>query len=105
MRVQFLLFLFQSRLMFLQNPVTFGDGFIAQMPQPRVFLDLRQRHTHVFQPQDEAHPFQIARTVFTVTVGVAFGAQQPFLLVVAQRGGGQTRLLGKFFGLHQISLL
>lgn len=88
MRVQLLPFAFQSRLMFQQNPVTFGDGFIAQMSQPRVFLDLYQRHAHVFQPQDEAHPFQIARAVFAVTVGVAFGAQQPFLLVVAQRGGG-----------------
>jgi hypothetical protein len=105
MRVQFLPFLFQSRLMFLQNPVTFGDGFITQMPQPRVFLDLRQRHAHVFQPKDETHPFQIAHTVFAVAVGVSFGAQQPFLLVVAQRGGGQTRLRGKFLGLHQISLL
>ena len=105
MRVQLLPFAFQNRLMFLQNLVTFWDGFIAQMPQPRVFLDLRQRHANVFQPKDEAHPFQIARTVFAVAVGVSFGAQQPFLLVVAQRGGGQTRLLGKFFGLHQISLL
>ena len=77
MRVQFLTFAFQRRLMFLQNPVMFGDGFVAQMPQPRVFLDLCERHAHVFQPQDEVHPFQIARAVFAVTVGVAFGAKQP----------------------------
>ena len=75
-------------IVFLQQCHSFTGRMSSGIPQVRISLDVRKRHSHVFQAFNKLHKAHVLRMVIANAV-LSLDVKEPLILIISQCRNGQ----------------